>query len=154
MENSWHSYQILKKYNIIIRYFSKTTGIKDIYANISNSLSNPEYNSDLKSIFDFRDAVFNIEMDAIREFADNIRKHPSLQEKRVVVFLTHTPNQVVFSNILHSFQQYQRFQIHVLSTMEATLLHLGLEGNLITEIEETIAKMKRNCLSNSTTRKK
>ncbi|MBS2097587.1 hypothetical protein [Carboxylicivirga linearis] len=154
MKNSWHSYQIIKKYNIIIRYFSKSIGIKDIYANISNSLSDPDYNSDLKVIFDFRDAVFSIDMDAIKKFADNIRKHPSLQEKRVIVFLTHTPNQVVFSNILHSFQQYQRFQIHVLSTMEATLLHLGLENSLITEMEDTIAKMKHNCISSSTTRKR
>ena len=154
MENSWHSYQIIKKYNIIIRYFSNNIVIKDIYANISNSLSEPEYNSDLKVIFDFRDAVFNIDMDAIKGFADNIRKHPSLQEKRVIVFLTHTPNQVVFSNILHSFQQYQRFQIHVLSTMEATLLHLGLKSSLIEEMEDTIVKMKHSNISNSTTRKK
>jgi len=154
MKNSCHSYQIIKKYNIIIRYFVNSVAIKDIYANISNSISDPSYNSDLNIMFDFRDAVFNIDMEAIREFADNIRKHPSLQGKRVIVFLTHTPNHVVFSNILHSFQQYQRFQIHVLSTMEATLLNLRLESRLITEMEEIISKMKRSSLRSSTIRNK
>nr|WP_321410545.1 hypothetical protein [uncultured Carboxylicivirga sp.] len=106
------------------------------------SISDKDYNSNLKSLFDFREAEFNIDMDEIRLFTDNIRKHPSLQTKRIIVFLTHTPNQVVFSNLLESFQKYKRFQIHTVSVVDTALSQLGIEKSARTLIEESINKMK------------
>ncbi len=142
MERCVHGYKILIEHNLIIRYFRSKVQINDLYTNIMQSISDKDYNSNLKSLFDFREAEFNIDMDEIRLFTDNIRKHPSLQTKRIIVFLTHTPNQVVFSNLLESFQKYKRFQIHTVSVVDTALSQLGIEKSARTLIEESINKMK------------
>ncbi|MCU4164670.1 hypothetical protein [Carboxylicivirga caseinilyticus] len=132
----------MKEHNLIIRYFRNKVLINDLYTNIIQSLSDKDYNSNLKSLFDFREAEFNIDMDEIRIFADNIRKHPSLQTKRIIVFLTHTPNQVVFSNLLESFQKYKRFQIHTVSGIDTAISQFGIKKSVRTLIEEAINNMK------------
>ncbi len=142
MESCVHRYKILKEHNLIIRYFRNKVLINDLYTNIIQSLSDKDYNSNLKSLFDFREAEFNIDMDEIRIFADNIRKHPSLQTKRIIVFLTHTPNQVVFSNLLESFQKYKRFQIHTVSGIDTAISQFGIKKSVRTLIEEAINNMK------------
>ncbi len=145
MQNN-HTYKIFTEYNLLIRYFQDNTAISDIYDNIISSLTDNNYHNNLKVLFDLRDAQLEINMEAMKNFANCIRINSVLQEKRYSVFLTTTPNQVAFSNILSSLRIHQRFQFRTVSTLHAAINFLDLEELSESEIEKIILDIKDNLL--------
>ncbi len=145
MQNN-HTYKIFTEYNLLIRYFQDNTAISDIYDNIISSLTDNSYHNNLKVLFDLRNAQLEINMEAMKNFANCIRIHSALQEKRYSVFLTTTPNQVAFSNILSSLRIHQRFQFRTVSTLQAAINFLDLKELSESEIEKIIFDIKDNPL--------
>ena len=137
-----YKYRILKEKKLVLRCMIGNVDLKNFFQNIANSVSDGDYSTKYSALYDFRDANLQGSISSIHKFAADVRKETRIHEKRKVVFLTSTPNQVATSMLLESLRRWQMFDITTVSTLDAAIRFLGMVPRDKIYLERIIKEMK------------
>jgi hypothetical protein len=88
--------------------------------------------------------LIDIENEAIFDFINKIKRSPKVYAKRKIVFLSDTPNQVVFSSMIDYFKNEPFIQLSTVSTIERALKYLMISEGDYSLVYNTLDELKLN----------
>jgi hypothetical protein len=124
--NSVYKYRILKEKNLIIKYYSGELTLQNLFDCVALTGNDPDYLPTMFVLNDMRDGFIVNKDNDIFDFIDKIKGTHTVYGKRKIVFLTKTPNQVVFSEMLDSFKKETFIEILTTSTIDSALKYLNI----------------------------
>lgn len=144
MENKKYRYRILKEKNLIVKYYSGQISIKDLYDFVNLTGEDADYLPTMFVLNDIRDCIIVIENKEIYNFIENIRNSQRLYAKRKIVFLTSTPNQVVFSTMLNLFKKETLIELSIVTTLDRAFRNLMISKFDYDFVNQTLNDLKQN----------
>lgn len=142
MKTKKHDFEILKDQNVMIRYFRGEISLQDLFAFAEIIALHPDYDPKMRVINNLIDAEFIFSQQDIVSFVEFVKNHKKIYGSRRIVFLTDTPNQVVFTTMVKMFKEETLIDIGIVSTLEASINFLGLEEDDLPTIEKCIERLK------------
>lgn len=119
-------YKILKELNLIIRFCSGQPSLDNLFDYIEITANDIDYLPTMLVLNDIRDCSIVFNEEDIIAFIKKTTKSNRLYAKRKIVFVTNTPNQVVFSSLIELFKNETLIEISITSTIEKALIDLNI----------------------------
>ena len=148
MDNKKYRYRILKEQNLIIKYYSGKLTLKDLYDFVKLTGEDADYLPTMFVLNDIRDCLIVIDNNEVYNFIENIKNSQRLYAKRKIVFLTKTPNQVVFSTMIDIFKNETFIKLFIATTLDRALRDLMISEFNYDLVNQTLNDLK-TIISNS-----
>lgn len=142
MNDKKYNYKILKEQNLVIKYYSGNFSLKDMVDCVESTWKDTDYLPTMFVLNDLRDCVIAIKKSVILDFINKIKKNPRVYAKRQIVFLTNTPNQVVFTSMIDLFKNEKLIELNTVSTIERALKYLMISESDYALIYSTLNELK------------
>lgn len=136
------TYIIYPEPKISVAYISGDVNIHDIIDLLENIVSDKLYDTRMPNIVDVRDANLSIEPDHIMTYIDHLNRNPHIPDKRLVAFLTTTPQQTALGFVYRMLVKHLPMSINVFTTADACLQWMNIPPVFIDKINDFINDQK------------
>ncbi len=137
-----YNYQILKESNLIIKSYQGTISLSEMYDYVESTSRAADFSAKFNVINDIRDASFILDKVVLLELIQKFKKNKLVYGQRKIVFITSTPNQVVFSTMLNMFKDESNINISVVSTLSAAMNRLNIPISEFSHLDNILHKMQ------------
>lgn len=144
MDHKKYKYRILKEQKLVIKYYSGNLSLKELYDFVEYTGNDTDYLPTMSVINDLRDCFIAIDNEGILDFIHKIKENQKVYDQRKSVFLTDTPNQVVFSSMIEFFKNEPLIELNIVSTIERALRCLMISKVDDGLIHRTLHELKLN----------
>jgi hypothetical protein len=139
---SVYKYSIIKNLNLILQFHQNeitVEGLKKLKQDIYND---KDYNPDFFVLMDIRFATIKMNQEELIQLMNWINENSKSSGKYPTIIITDSPEQVAKSMMYRVNDKIKKFQIRIFSTLEKSLITMGIDFSNLESIETELKKMK------------
>jgi len=141
-KNNIHSYKIIPELNLIYRFFKGSFNLSDIIGTKELLKKDKDYLPTLNYLNDVREAKIETTAEDVIKYINYVKSNKSVYDKRKSIFVTDTPNQVVFVTLLNLKKDENLIDLYVVSSLGMALRTLEIPETYKNYINDLIIENK------------
>jgi len=122
-------YRIIQKKSLILEYYRGKYNVDELIDFKIKVGNDPDYNPNFDIIHDFRELVFDLEVEEVAKYVQVLIENKKYVGKRKSTMITQTPNQVTASIGFELLKNDLPVAVKVSSTLDAALVFIQIPKN-------------------------
>ncbi len=136
-------YRIIQKKSLILEYYRGKYNVDELIDFKIKVGNDPDYNPNFDIIHDFRELVFDLEVEEVAKYVQVLIENKKYVGKRKSTMITQTPNQVTASIGFELLKNDLPVAVKVSSTLDAALVFIQIPKNEWEHIKKLLNDLKK-----------